>query len=184
MDSNYNKLTSSRVAITGASKYTAFPSYVEILDYLESYAKHFDLLKFIKFRSKVIEVRFTGDGETQQMDKLGAYGNLLPGKPVWEVAVRTRDRDAGDIQWHAFEFVVVCTGKYGDVPRIPTFPAKKGPEIFKGKVMLSMDYCKLEKEEALDLLRGKKVAVIGFKKSAIDLALESALANRGIYTHT
>ncbi|KAH0912980.1 hypothetical protein HID58_036301 [Brassica napus] len=36
----------------------------------------------------------------------------------------------------------------------------------------------LEKEEALDLLRGKKVAV-GFKKSAIDLALESALANRG-----
>ncbi|CAF2114623.1 unnamed protein product, partial [Brassica oleracea var. botrytis] len=144
--------------------------------------------------------------------------------------------------WHAFEFVVVCTGKYGDVPRIPTFPAKKGPEIFKGKMMHSMDYCnfgfgsvqivnvgtekypekvwvsfgsgsgsdssgnldnldiisyfgsvpvilprpncKLEKEEALDLLRGKKVAVIGFKKSAIDLALESALANRGIYTNT
>ncbi|CAN7063731.1 unnamed protein product [Brassica oleracea var. botrytis] len=156
----------------------------EILDYLESYAKHFDLFKFIKFRSKVIEVRFTGDGETQQMDKLGAYGNLLPGKPVWEVAVRTRDRVAGDIQWHAFEFVVVCTGKYGDVPRIPTFPAKKGPEIFKGKMMHSMDYCKLEKEEALDLLRGKKVAVIGFKKSAIDLALESALANRAFSVYT
>ena len=84
------------------------------------------------------------------------------------------------VQWYAFEFVVVCTGKYGDVPRIPTFPEKKGPEIFKGKVMHSMDYCKLEKEEAYRLLRGKKVAVIGFKKSAIDLALESALANQGI----
>ncbi|CAA7013621.1 unnamed protein product [Microthlaspi erraticum] len=154
-----------------------FPSYVEILDYLESYAKHFNILKFMKFGSKVIEVRFIGDGETPQMVDLGAYGNLLPGKPVWEVAVKTGD--AGDIQWHAFEFVVVFTGKYGDVPRIPTFPAKKGPEIFEGKVMHSMDYCKLEKEEASHLLRGKKVAVIGFKKSAIDLALETALANQG-----
>lgn len=86
-------------------------------------------------------------------------------------------------QWHAFEFVVVCTGKYGDVPRIPAFPAKKGPEIFKGKVLHSMDYCKLEKEEASSLLRGKRVAVIGFKKSAIDLALESALANQGTYIY-
>lgn len=75
---------------------SSFPSYVEILDYLESYAKHFDLLKFMKFGSKVIEVRFTGDGETPQMVDLGAYGNLLPGKPVWEVAVQTGD--SGDIQ--------------------------------------------------------------------------------------
>ncbi|CAN7035032.1 hypothetical protein BRARA_H02378 [Brassica rapa] len=156
---------------------TTFPSYVEILDYLESYAKHFDLLKFMKFGSKVIEVRYTGDGGTPQMADLGAYSNSFPEKPVWEVAVQ--NGDAGEIQWYAFEFVVVCTGKYGDVPRIPTFPEKKGPEIFKGKVMHSMDYCKLEKEEAYRLLRGKKVAVIGFKKSAIDLALESALANQG-----
>ena len=87
------------------------------------------------------------------------------------------------VQWHAFEFVVICTGKYGDVPRIPTFPLKKGPEIFNGTVMHSLDCCKLEKEEASHLLRGKKVAVVGFKKSAIDLALESALANQGIYIY-
>jgi len=84
------------------------------------------------------------------------------------------------MQWHAFEYVVVCAGKYGDVPRTPTFPVKKGPEIFKGKVLHSMDYSKLQKEKASQLLHGKKVAVIGFKKSAIDLALESALANQGI----
>ncbi|KAH0865984.1 hypothetical protein HID58_083195 [Brassica napus] len=158
---------------------TAFPTYVEILDYLESYAKHFDLFKFIKFGSKVIEVRFNGEVEAPLMVGLGDYGNLLPGKPVWEVAVQTRDRNPEDIQWHAFEFVVICTGKYGDVPRIPMFPLKKGPKIFNGTVMHSMDYCKLEKEEASHLLRGKKVAVVGFKKSAIDLALESAIANQG-----
>ncbi|KAL0755157.1 hypothetical protein Bca101_092825 [Brassica carinata] len=110
---------------------TTFPSYAEILDYLESYAKHFDLLKFMKFGSKVIKVRYTGDGGTPQMVDLGAYSHSLPEKPVWEVAVQ--NGDAGEIQWYAFEFVVVCTGKYGDVPRIPTFPEKKGPEIFKGK---------------------------------------------------
>ncbi|VVB17740.1 unnamed protein product [Arabis nemorensis] len=81
--------------------------------------------------------------------------------------------------WHAFEFVVVCTGKYGDVPRIPSFPAEKGPEIFKGKVLHSMDYSRLRKEETSLLLRGKKVAIIGLKKSAIDLALESTSANQG-----
>lgn len=75
---------------------TTFPSYVEILEYLESYAKHFDLLKFMKFGYKVIEVRFTGDGETPQVADHGAYGNLLPGKPVWEVAVQTGE--SGDIQ--------------------------------------------------------------------------------------
>ncbi|KAG7604987.1 putative flavin-containing monooxygenase 2 [Arabidopsis thaliana] len=155
---------------------SSFPTYVDVLDYLEAYAKHFNLVKFIKFNSKVVELRFIGDGKTLQMGDLGAYGNLLPGKPVWEVAVNTGD---GDIQWHAFEYVVVCAGKYGDVPRTPTFPVKKGPEIFKGKVLHSMDYSKLQKEKASQLLHGKKVAVIGFKKSAIDLALESALANQG-----
>ncbi|EOA14394.1 hypothetical protein CARUB_v10027589mg [Capsella rubella] len=155
---------------------SSFPTYVEVLDYLEAYAKHFDLLKYIKLNCKVVEVRFIGDGQDLHMGNIGAYGNLLPGKPVWEVAVRT---EHGDIKWHAFEFLVLCTGKYGDVPRIPTFPVKKGPEIYKGEVLHSMDYSKLDKEKASLLLRGKNVVVIGSKKSAIDLALESALANQG-----
>ncbi|CAA7047923.1 unnamed protein product [Microthlaspi erraticum] len=50
----------------------------------------------MKFGSKVIEVRFIGDGETPQMVDLGSNGNSLPGKPVWEVAVQTGD--SGDIQ--------------------------------------------------------------------------------------
>ena len=99
---------------------TTFPPYLEILDYLESYAKHFDLLKFMKFGSKVIEVRFIGDGETPQMVDLGAYGNLLPGKPVWEVAVQIGD--SGDIQVclnslmliqsHIFAYACIYTSKW------------------------------------------------------------------------
>ena len=74
---------------------------------------------------------------------------------------------------------MVCTGKYGDIPIIPKFPMKKGPEVFKGKVMHSQDYSKLNTQESVELLKGKKVVVVGYKKSAIDLAVECAEANEG-----
>lgn len=84
------------------------------------------------------------------------------------------------MQCYSFEFIVVCIGKYGDVPKVPEFPQNKGPEIFEGKVMHTLDYCKLEEDSASALLKDKKVAVIGYKKSAIDLALECAHTNQGI----
>uniref|UniRef100_A0A453IXZ4 Flavin-containing monooxygenase n=1 Tax=Aegilops tauschii subsp. strangulata TaxID=200361 RepID=A0A453IXZ4_AEGTS len=80
--------------------------------------------------------------------------------------------------YYKFEFVVMCTGKYGDVPRMPVFPPGKGPEVFKGTVMHSLDYCKLSEEETVELMRGRKVVVVGYKKSAIDLANECAQANQ------
>ncbi|XP_023750753.1 probable flavin-containing monooxygenase 1 [Lactuca sativa] len=149
---------------------SSFPSYSEILDYLDSYAKHFDLFKFINFNSKVTEIKFVGDHETM------AYQSLMSGKPMWEVAVYNTNSDT--IQWYSFEFIVVCTGKYGDIPIIPKFPMKKGPEVFKGKVMHSQDYSKLNTQESTQLLKGKKVVVVGYKKSAIDLAVECAEANQ------
>ncbi|XP_057767713.1 probable flavin-containing monooxygenase 1 [Salvia miltiorrhiza] len=150
-----------------------FPSYQEILDYLHSYATHFEVLKFIKFNSKVVELRFVGGNR----EKSGDYGVLLPGHPVWEVGVRTDQSE--NIQWYGFEFLVICTGKYGDVPVIPNFPVNKGPEVFKGKVMHTLDYCKLDEAESTQLMKGKKVVVFGYKKSAIDLAVECAEANQG-----
>lgn len=85
------------------------------------------------------------------------------------------------MQRYTFEFVVVCIGKYGDTPKIPSFPSNKGPQVFKGKVLHTLDYCKLNKEEASSLLKGKSVAIVGYKKSAIDLAVECAQANQGIF---
>ena len=84
-------------------------------------------------------------------------------------------------QWYAFEFVVVCIGKYGDIPTIPVFERNKGPDVFKGKVLHTLDYCKLDQESATELLKGKEVVVVGFKKSGIDLAMECAQANQGNY---
>ena len=68
----------------------SFPSAQEVLDYLHSYASHFDILKFVKFNSKVVELRFVGRGND---DKCAQYGTLLPGHPVWEVGVRAEDSE-------------------------------------------------------------------------------------------
>ncbi|KAH7519336.1 hypothetical protein FEM48_Zijuj08G0025400 [Ziziphus jujuba var. spinosa] len=150
-----------------------FPSHLEILDYLHSYANHFDVLKYVRFNSKVVQLRYIGDKEIVDVaGEPGHYGTLLPGQTVWEIAVQTNGSDT--IQWYSFEFVVICIGKYGDVPQIPSFPRNKSPEIFDGKVMHCIDYCKLDKDAATELLKDKKVAVIGCKKSAIDLALEAS----------
>ncbi|XP_015955030.1 probable flavin-containing monooxygenase 1 [Arachis duranensis] len=152
-----------------------FPSHFEILDYLESYAEHFCVLNNIRFNSKVVEIRFVGE---QLLNGHHDHGTpLLPGYPVWQLAVHTNSSNT--IQWYSFEFVVICIGKYGDVPYIPVFDANKGPEVFKGKVLHTIDYCKLDHDSANQILKGKKVTVVGFKKSAIDLAMECAEANQG-----
>ncbi|KAL7592209.1 hypothetical protein Lser_V15G32787 [Lactuca serriola] len=156
---------------------TSFPTHTEILDYLNSYAKHFDLFKFINFKSKVVEIRLAKSKDPMS-DSLNNPSTLLSsGKPVWEVAVQTSGSTA--IQWYGFEFIVMCMGKYGDIPIIPKYGMNKGPEVFKGKVMHSQEYSKLNPEESSQLLKGKKVVVVGYKKSGIDLAVECAEANQG-----
>ncbi|KAB2079943.1 hypothetical protein ES319_A05G036500v1 [Gossypium barbadense] len=133
----------------------SFPTHVEVVDYLESYAKHFDLLKFVKFNSKVMELRFVGQqGTTELGGNGGAFGSPLQGHPVWQIAVQTNGSQS--LQLYAFEFVVVCIGKYGDIPKIPSFPHNKGPEMFQGGVLHSIDYCKLDKDAAFQLLKRKK----------------------------
>ncbi|KAK9131479.1 hypothetical protein Sjap_011966 [Stephania japonica] len=159
---------------------SSFPSHVEILDYLHAYAKHFDVLKYVKFNSKVVEIRFTGDRGSMVSGEIGhpeGFGLPLTGRTSWEVAVQGNNCET--VQWYAFEFLVVCIGKYGDLPRMPCFPSHGRPDSFNGKVLHSLDYCKLDKEASSDLLKGKKVVIVGYKKSAIDLALECAEANQG-----
>ncbi|KAI3904834.1 hypothetical protein MKW92_041061 [Papaver armeniacum] len=157
-----------------------FPSSTEIVDYVYNYAKHFDVLKYVEFNTKVVELRYVGGRDTMTTDLLvedDDVSTLCTGKPLWEVAVKSKYSEI--IEWYSFEFLVVCIGKYGDVPKMPEFPTNKGPENFNGKVLHTLDYCKLNKDETTELLQGKKVVVIGYKKSAIDLATECAEANQG-----
>ncbi|GLT74198.1 hypothetical protein SLA2020_460090 [Shorea laevis] len=156
---------------------SSFPTHLEILDYLHSYATHFDVLKYVKFNSRVVEIRYVGPYDISPDINKGEYGALLTGHPIWEVAVATNDSET--FEWYAFELLVVCIGKYGDIPKIPNFPPNKEEQVFMGKIMHSIDYSKLDQEATCKLLKGKKVAVVGYRKSAIDLATECAEVNQG-----
>lgn len=85
--------------------------------------------------------------------------------------------------WQVFgefvvDFVVLCIGKFSDVPNIPEFPPNGGPEAFKaGKVLHSLEFSAMDFDNASNLIKNKQVTVVGFQKSGIDLAMQCANAN-------
>lgn len=81
------------------------------------------------------------------------------------------------LQVYRVDFVIVCAGMYSDYPNIPEFPPGKGPEAFQGKVMHSMEYSAMDHENAVNSIKGKRVAVVGFQKSGMDITMECSAVN-------
>jgi dimethylaniline monooxygenase (N-oxide forming) len=111
--------------------------------YLEDYVDHFQLRPHIRLRSSVTSVDRRADG---------ASG--------WTISV-----SAGDDSYREnFDLVVIATGLYSNVPNIPSIP---GEDEFRGMILHNSA---VKTREPLD---GRRVAVIGYGKSATDAALES-----------
>lgn len=120
-----------------------------------------------------------GEDRERSLDHAGLWSNN--GGPyadgaVWDVGVQKRNEES--IEWYRFDFLVLCIGRYGNLPYIPSLPPNKGPEVFQGKVLHTMDYSGLDEKDAYELIKGKRVVVIGLQKSALDFAAECAEANR------
>lgn len=112
--------------------------------YLEEYAKHFGVWPVIRFSTTVSNVR-EGTGD----------------EPGWIIT----STDGGTIREDEFDLVVVCIGLFSNKPHMPQFLGQDG---FRGEVIHISDLT------SRDRLEGKKVAVVGFGKSATDAAVESA----------
>ncbi|WCJ40001.1 flavin-dependent monooxygenase 1 [Euphorbia peplus] len=154
-----------------------FPSSKQVLDYIESYASHFDLIKHINFNSKVVGIHYEGpsDEEMEAWSLWGGNGEPFSSKGKWHIEVQHSGTPSTQV--YKVDFVILCLGRFSEVPHIPEFPKGKGPEAFEGEVIHAMDYMNMDNESARNFVKGKKVTVVGLQKSAMDIAMECCAAN-------
>ncbi len=115
-----------------------------IQKYLTDYADHFAITPVIRFGETVVGLEQTAS----------AGGG-------WTV---TSEKD-GEQRVETFDIGVICIGLYSNQPSMPAF---EGQESFTGEIM------HISGLQSRDQLVGKRVAVLGYGKSATDAALESA----------
>ncbi|KAL6965572.1 flavin-containing monooxygenase [Sarracenia purpurea var. burkii] len=154
-----------------------YPNSTQVKDYIESYALHFALLPYVKFNSKVMGIDYDGESDTEMesWELWGGTGKTFGSRGKWRIIVQEVGKLS--IQEYEVEFVILCIGQFSGVPNIPEFNPNHGLEVFKGNVMHSMDYSAMENSKAAELIKGKRIAIIGSQKSAVDIAAECANAN-------
>ncbi|KAI4320919.1 hypothetical protein MLD38_034352 [Melastoma candidum] len=161
-----------------------FPDHRQVMEYIASYAEHFGVLPKIKFNSRVTGIDYglmPGCGNEDDMEgweQWSGSGKLFSGTRGWNLTIK--DASNATTVYRA-DFVVLCIGMFSDLPRVPEFPPDCGPEAFRGRVLHSMNYAQMEKDLADELVRDKRVAVVGFQKSALDIATEVSMINGNHY---
>lgn len=121
-----------------------WPSGAQVHAYLAEFAARFDLLPLIRFGRSVSAMhRRAGGG--------------------WELEVE--DGDGASVR-EEFDFVVVASGTFTDPNRLH-HPGQEAFLAGGGRILHSSEYTDPE------LVRGRKVVVLGFSKSATDVAVNA-----------
>ncbi|EEF52854.1 probable flavin-containing monooxygenase 1 [Ricinus communis] len=156
-----------------------FPDHNQVMEYLQAYAVHFNILKRIKFNSRVTCIDFVTPSNEDMLswNLWGGTGTAISPIGKWDITVQDVRDACAPVEVYQLDFVILCIGRYSDLPNIPNFPINKGPEVFGGQVLHSMDFAAMDNDCAAEFIENKRVTVIGFQKSAVDVAAEIASRN-------
>ncbi|KFW02318.1 Dimethylaniline monooxygenase [N-oxide-forming] 5, partial [Fulmarus glacialis] len=137
-----------------------FPNYMhnsKVMEYYYMYARHFDLLRHVRFRTSVCRVAKRPDFATTGQ---------------WEVVTESQGKQEAAI----FDAVLVCTGHHTEAHLpLSTFP---GLEKFEGWYLHSRDY------KSSQPFSGKQVVVVGTGNSGVDIAVELSHSAKQVFLST
>ncbi|XP_053549200.1 flavin-containing monooxygenase 3-like [Bombina bombina] len=137
-----------------------YPNFMHnslFLEYLRLYARNFDLIRHIKFKTTVLHVEkhkdFSSTGQ-------------------WDIITENN----GEQRSTVFDAVLICTGHhvYPNLP-LQSFP---GIEKFKGLYLHNRDY------KRPSLFFGKKILIVGLGNSGADIAVETSRTAEKVYLST
>ena len=128
-----------------------FESHSRVLEYLEEYARHFQLYSVIHFYHKVVHVskQFNCDQWTVTVTDLANNKQLT----------------------QLFDAVIVASGRYS----VPKIPRVKGLDMWTGKVSHTHDY------RLPDGYKNRTVLVLGGGPSGVDVAIEISTVAKKVY---
>jgi len=126
------------------SHYPEWPEGAQVQAYLSSYADHFGVTPHVRLRTQVDQIRRRDGG-----------GFSVDTRPV--------SAPASEQKTHHFDRVIVSSGLFS-LPFIPDIPGREAFEAKGGAVLHTTAL------HDTSVLRGKRVVVVGFSKSACDVA--------------
>ncbi|XP_077994780.1 flavin-containing monooxygenase 1-like isoform X1 [Glandiceps talaboti] len=132
---------------------TPFLPHKVAAQYFSDYANHFDLEKYIKFNTSVMNI------ERNRDDGNGRY---------WKVVIKNQDDSVSE---EYFDYVMVCIGMFNK-PFTPDYP---GLDTFKGIKIHGNQYRDATK------FTDKKVVVVGGSNTAGDVAGDIARVGDEVY---
>ena len=142
------------------SHFPEWPSGTQVHAYLDSYAKHFELSQLIRLRTEVLTAENSG----------------LAGKDGWSVKLAVRSKDGGvEEVTEQYDVLLCCTGQFSEPLNVPVqgssdFVSGGGSIIHSSQLRDSTQ------------VTGKHVVVLGYGKSACDVAMEGVRARASSVT--